>query len=185
MKLILALLVGVLLLLLWRPGIGFRAQRISDYADTAPGFDIKTHLSGALISEGMIYGPTGRVVSRFVAEMNGTWDGDTGVLTEDFTYANGGIQQRKWELTLGENGQFNARAADIIGDAPGQQMGSAASLTYRIRLPEDAGGHVLDVTDWMYLMENGTILNRSEMRKFGIKVAELVATIRPAPVEGN
>jgi len=28
-------------------------------------------------------------------------------------------------------------------------------------------------------MENGTIMNRSEMRKFGVKVAELVATIRP------
>ena len=40
--------------------------------------------------------------------------------------------------------------------------------------------HALDVTDWMYLMENGTIMNRSEMRKFGIKVAELIATIRPA-----
>jgi hypothetical protein len=39
---------------------------------------------------------------------------------------------------------------------------------------------VLDVTDWMYLMENGTILNRSEMRKFGIKVVELIATMRPA-----
>ena len=59
-------------------------------------------------------------------------------------------------------------------------MGAMVELKYRIRLPEDAGGHVLNVTDWMYLMENGTILNRSEMRKFGIKVAELIATMRPA-----
>jgi hypothetical protein len=29
-------------------------------------------------------------------------------------------------------------------------------------------------------MENGTIINRSQFRKFGIKVAELVATMRPA-----
>jgi hypothetical protein len=45
-------------------------------------------------------------------------------------------------------------------------------------MAESAGGHVLDVTDWMYLMENGTIMNRSQFRKFGIKVAELVATMR-------
>jgi hypothetical protein len=32
----------------------------------------------------------------------------------------------------------------------------------------------------MYLMENGAIMNRSQFRKFGIKVAELVATMRPA-----
>jgi hypothetical protein len=31
----------------------------------------------------------------------------------------------------------------------------------------------------MYLTPNGTIVNRSQFRKFGIKVAELVATMRP------
>ena len=55
-------------------------------------------------------------------------------------------------------------------------------LSYRIKLPPEAGGHTLDVTDWMYLVENGTIINRSQFRKFGIKVAELVATMRPAHV---
>ena len=34
------------------------------------------------------------------------------------------------------------------------------------------------VTDWMYLVENGTVINRSQFRKFGVKVAELVATMR-------
>ena len=46
-------------------------------------------------------------------------------------------------------------------------------------MAESTGGHVLGVTDWMYLMENGTIMNRSQFRKYGIKVAELVATMRP------
>jgi hypothetical protein len=35
----------------------------------------------------------------------------------------------------------------------------------------------------MYLMQNGTIINRSQFRKFGIKVAELVATMRPIEVD--
>ncbi|EEW59899.1 conserved hypothetical protein [Ruegeria sp. TrichCH4B] len=181
MKLLLGITILVLLLLLLRPGLGFRAQRPSDYTKTGPAFDIRKHLNGRFISEGMIYGPTGRVVSRFVAEMNGTWDGTSGTLTEDFTYAGGGTQARKWMLEIGEDGAFAATAEDIIGTGTGQHAGATVRLSYRIRLPEDAGGHVLDVTDWMYLMENGTIMNRSEMRKFGIKVAELIATIRPAP----
>jgi hypothetical protein len=37
---------------------------------------------------------------------------------------------------------------------------------------------VLDATDWMYLVDNGTIMNRSQFRKFGFTVAELVATMR-------
>jgi hypothetical protein len=52
-------------------------------------------------------------------------------------------------------------------------------LNYRIRLTPEAGGHVLDTVDWMYLTANGTIMNRSQFRKYGIKVAELVATMRP------
>ncbi|UWR55341.1 DUF3833 domain-containing protein [Phaeobacter inhibens] len=179
MKFLLVAIILVLLLALLRPGFGFRSQRPQHYAGTGPDFDIRTHLSGEMISEGMIYGPMGRVVSRFVATMNGAWDGNTGTLSEDFSYASSGSQQRKWFLTMGEDGAFTATADDIIGTGEGQQSGATVRLTYRIRLPESAGGHVLDVTDWMYLMENGTIMNRSEMRKFGIKVAELVATIRP------
>lgn len=180
MKLFLSALVIVLILALLRPGLGFRAQRPADYKDTGPAFDLETHLGGKMISEGMIYGPTGRVASRFVAEMNGIWENGVGALSEDFTYDTGVQQQRQWQITLGANGTFTATAPDIIGTAEGQVSGATASLRYRIRLPETAGGHVLEVTDWMYLMENGTILNRSEMRKFRIKVAELVATIRPA-----
>ena len=55
--------------------------------------------------------------------------------------------------------------------------------TYTIKLPDSAGGHALDVVDWMYLTENGVIINRSQFRKWGIKVAELVATMRP--IEGT
>ena len=98
---------------------------------------------------------------------------------EVFNYDNGTVQNRKWFLTLGNDGTFTAKADDIVGVGQGQMSGSTVRLTYSIRLTEAAGGHVLDVVDWMYLMDNGTIMNRSEMRKFGVKVAELIATIRP------
>lgn len=157
----------------------FKSQRLSDYAETLPRFELRTHLSGPMISEGMIYGPMGTVVSRFVAEMNGTWEGARGKLTEDFRYATGTEQHREWSLTESNDGHIIATAPDIIGKGYGSASGSAFKMTYNIKLPDDSGGHVLSVVDWMYLMENGSIMNRSQMRKFGIKVAELVATIRP------
>ena len=66
-----------------------------------------------------------------------------------------------------------------MGTGQGRQSGPTVLLRYNIRLPKDAGGHVLNTVDWMYLTPNGTIMNRSQFRKFGIKVAELVATMRP------
>ena len=111
--------------------------------------------------------------------MNGRWSGTEGVLTEDFRYDSGRTQAREWRLSLANDGTIRATAPDIIGAGRGVQSGNAVRLDYTIRLPREAGGHTLDVTDWMYLMENGTIMNRSQFRKFGIKVAELVATMRP------
>lgn len=163
--------------------LSFRAQRPKDYAATSPEFDIRQVLNGPIVSEGVIYGPTGRMTSSFVARMHGEWDGDTGTLTEDFTYSGGNTMQRKWFLTMGPDKTFVAEADDIEGKGQGVISGSTVMLRYRIRLPEESGGHVLDTTDWMYLMEDGTIMNRSEMRKFGIKVAELIASMRPEPFE--
>lgn len=170
----------IAMLLVRRFRLSFVAQRPAAYAETAPAFDIRTHMAGRMLSEGVIFGPSGTVAGRFVAEMNGAWDGAKGRLSESFHYASGGRQERKWHLVMGENGAFTATADDIIGTAKGQHSGATVRMTYRIRLAEDAGGHVLDVTDWLYLMENGVIMNKSEMRKYGVKVAELIATMRPA-----
>jgi hypothetical protein len=180
----LALLAGMTLVLafnLWRSRrASFAAQQPSDYAG-GPPFDIRHHLSGALVCEGMIFGPAGRVTSRFVAEMEGTWDGDRGRLAERFRYDTGRVQDREWRLALGPDGAVRAEADDVEGTGTGTAAGSALCLRYRLRLAPEAGGHVLDVIDWMYLLDNGTILNRSQFRKFGVLVAELQATIRPAP----
>lgn len=159
----------------------FQAQAPEDYAEKGPAFDLRQHLAGPIQCEGVIFGPTGRVTSRFVADMEGSWNGTTGTLAEVFRYDSGTVQHRAWTLALGADGAIVATAADVVGQGTGRVAGPSVLLRYRIRLTPEAGGHVLDVTDWMYLMENGTIINRSQFRKFGIKVAELVATMRPVP----
>ena len=158
----------------------FLAQRPEDYSDGGPQFDVRTHLNGPVICEGVIYGPTGLVSSRFVGEFDCRWEGNVGTMNEVFTYDDGSVQERCWNLTVGNDGRIKALANDVVGEGAGQQLGSSVQLKYRYKLPESSGGHVLDTVDWMYLAPNGTIVNRSQFRKFGIKVAELVATMRPA-----
>lgn len=159
----------------------FVAQSPTDYRGKGPVFDLRRQLSGPIQCEGVIFGPTGRVASRFVAGMEGKWQGDTGTLSEVFHYDSGSVQHRAWTLALAADGEIVATAPDVVGKGSGRAEGPGVVLRYRIRLTPEAGGHVLDVTDWMYLMDNGVIMNRSQFRKFGIKVAELVATMRPAP----
>ena len=162
----------------------FLSQTPQHYsAGRAGQFNLRDQLSGPLLCEGVIYGPMGRVTSRFVADFDCTWEGKTGVMREVFHYDDGSEQERAWHLTLGNDGKIRATAADVIGEGEGWQMGDAVQLKYRLKLPDDSGGHVLDVVDWMYLAPNGTIINRSQFRKFGIQVAELVATMRPNQTE--
>lgn len=157
---------------------GFGAQRPGHYDGTEPRFDLREHLRGPIRCEGVIYGPLGRVASRFTGDFHAEWQGNRGLMREHFRYDSGNRQDREWRLELGNDGSIRAEAADLVGEGRGQQAGASALLRYRIRLPSEAGGHVLNVTDWMYVTPGGAIVNRSRFRKFGITVAELVATMR-------
>lgn len=158
----------------------FRAQRTSDYKSDGDRLSLIEVLSGEFEAHGLIYDFTGRVKSRFIAEIHGSFDPAGGTLDERFSYQSGVEDRRKWTIVFDKGGDsFTATAPDVIGDGRGEYVGDAIRMTYRLQLPERAGGHVLDVVDWLYVMPDGAIANRSEMRKFGIKVAELIAVFRP------
>ena len=173
---VLGVIVALFLLALWKRQMSFPAQKSEDYELQHPSFDPRRHLRGRFTCDGIVYGLTGRVNSRFAADVDATWTGNTGVLVEHFRYDNGATQDREWHLTLLDGGRIHAEADDMVGPGIGRAAGSALHMLYRIRLPSEMGGYVLEAIDWMYLLENGTIVNRSQFRKFGFKVAELVAT---------
>ena len=156
----------------------FAAQRPQDYDGAAQSFDLRTHMRGKMICDGVIFGPLGRVQSRFTATMEARWSGARCIMTEDFIFDSGARQHREWQLELLEDGQILAQAEDVIGQGRGQQRGDAVQLRYRLRLPSDAGGYVLNTVDWMYLVPGGGIVNRSEFRKLGVPVGGLIATMR-------
>ncbi len=173
---------GVLLLCAVRHFVAaFAAQKPAHYDLGQPVFAIQTHLDGPMVCEGVIFGPLGRVSGRFVGDFDINWDGPAGIMKEHFRYDDGSEVAREWQLQIEDGGRVRATATDLIGTAIGQQSGPTLQMKYRIK-PEAGGAPVLSAVDWMYLLPNGTIINRSQFRKFGIKVAELVATIKPVPL---
>ena len=183
METLLLILVGVVLMgilvTIRKRLAAFPAQSPDDYDEGHPTFDLKRHLNGEMICEGVIYGPMGRVTSTFAADFSISWDGDKGVMDELFRYNDGSTQTRQWRITAKQDGKFDLEADDVPGGGSGVARGHAVQMVYPIQIPEASGGHVLACVDWMYLTPDGTIMNRSQFRKFGIKAAELIATIRP------
>lgn len=101
---------------------GFLAQNPDDYSDrNGPQFDVRTHLNGPIICEGVIFGPTGRVSSRFIGEFDCKWEGNTGVMDEVFTYDDGSTQTRAWRLTIGNDGKILAVQMMLLGMGRGNR----------------------------------------------------------------
>lgn len=47
-----------------------------------------------------------------------------------------------------------------------------------LQLPPEQGGHQVDLDDWMYLIDDDTLMNRAEIRRFGIRFADITITFR-------
>lgn len=156
----------------------FLGQTADDYAEDYPQFNMREHLDGQMQCDGVIFGPLGRVTSTFEADFDISWDGDVCTMKEDFRYHDGSTQSREWRIQLDGGGRFEALADDVPGKGRGEMAGPAVLFHYPITLPPESGGYTLSAFDCMYLTKNGTIVNRSQFRKFGFRVAELVATIR-------
>ena len=126
---------GAAALLITLSGCG--TQKIADYANEKPALDLRSYFNGTLDAYGVFTDRSGKVVKRFTVVMNCTWQGDNGVLDEDFSYSDGTQQKRVWRLTRLADGRYTGRADDVVGEALGESRGNAFHWTYTLSLPVD------------------------------------------------
>ena len=152
--------------------------QISDYAGQKPEFDLKTYFSGTVDGWGIFTDRSGRVVKRFVVLMTCTWNGNEGVLDEDFIYSDGTKQKRIWRMQKLADGRYEGRADDVLGIGAGQQSGNAFRWGYTLNLPVDDKVYEVQFDDWMYQMDDKVVINKAVMTKFGITLGELVVNFK-------
>ncbi|WP_294769326.1 DUF3833 domain-containing protein [uncultured Rhodoferax sp.] len=160
---------------------GCASQHIDQYASEKPVLDLQQYFNGVLDAYGVFTDRSGTVVKRFTVVMCCSWQGDDGVLDEDFRYSDGSTQKRIWRLKKLPDGRYTGTAEDVVGTAQGQARGNAFYWTYTLRLPVD--GAVYDVTfdDWMYLMTDTVMLNKATMSKLGVRLGEVTLSFTKRP----
>lgn len=149
------------------------ANNLEYYKDTTPRVDIKEYFNGPIKAWGIVQDWRGRVVRRFDITLVGEWNGDVGTLTEHFEYYDGEKQQRVWTIKKIADGSYEGTASDIIDKAIGKSEGSAVRWNYVMDLPVKDTTYHIRFDDWMWLMNDGVLINRSYLKKFGITVSEL------------
>ena len=145
----------------------------ADYANEQPVLDLPTYFNGTLTAHGIFTDRAGKVARRFTVLMKCSWVGDTGTLDEDFTYSDGKKERRVWTLKKLPGGKYTGTAADVVGTAQGESAGNALRWAYTLRLPVDDKVYDVQFDDWMYLMDERTMINKAVMSKFGIRLGEV------------
>jgi hypothetical protein len=159
---------------------------IEQYRAEKPQLDLRKFFSGTVDGWGMFQDRSGKVVKRFSVVIDARWEGNQGTLDERFTWSDGeqggNPARRVWTLTDLGDGRFVGRAGDVVGEAQGQASGNALRWRYVLALPVDGKVIHVDFDDWMFLIDDRVMLNRSVMSKFGFTLGEVTLSFtRRAP----
>lgn len=163
---------------------GCAGPRPGDYAAERPVLSLQDYFNGRLEAHGMFQDRFGKVVKRFTVTMDGRWTGpdrEDGVLDERFTFSDGTMQRRVWRLKALTDGRFSGTADDVVGTAYGEQRGNAFHWTYTLQQPIGDSVYDVQMDDWMFLVDDRVMLNRAEMRKFGVTLGAVTLSFAKKP----
>ena len=166
---------------------GCATPGVEVYRNEKPQLDLKRYFNGTVDGWGMVQDRSGRVLRRFHVVIVASWDdnkgddskGDDskGVLDESFDWSDGKKERRVWHIVK-TGDRYSGSAGDVVGRAAGEAAGNTLRWAYVLKLPPEQGGYEVDVDDWMFLLDDETLLNRSTINKFGIRFGDITINFR-------
>lgn len=150
---------------------------VADYRAERPSLDLAQYFNGTVDGWGMFQDRSGKVIKRFHVRIDATWSGNAGTLDEHFTYSDGTTENRVWKLVK-DGDRYTGTAGDVVGTAQGMAAGNALRWNYVLALPVDGRTWHMDMDDWMFLIDERTMLNRTTMSKLGVRVGEVTLSFR-------
>lgn len=156
------------------------------YSENSPELRIEEYFAGKTRGWGIVQGRSGEVKRRFVVDMNGSWEGEEFVLRENFRYDDGETDYREWRIRVTGAHEYEGVAGDVNGKAEGEAYGNALSWHYSLNLEVEGRTWAFSFNDWMFLHEDGVLLNRATFSKFGIRLGEVFITFsKPEEAAGQ
>lgn len=151
-------------------------MKLEDYKDKKPILKLEEYFNGKTIARGVFEDRFGNIKKSFKVFIDGSWDGKFLILKEDFIYDDGTKDYREWKLTKDQNNpnHYSGYADGVIGTASGSVSGNAFNWKYGFKLK--VGNSTLNVKfdDWMFLQEDGYLINIAKVKKFGITLGRVI-----------
>ncbi len=156
------------------------SQSLEKYKNNSPKLELDQFFQGSLVAHGIVQDFSGQVVRSFHAELVATWQGNKGLLDEKFYFNDGEIEYRCWYLTK-DGDSYVGTASDVEGEAKGSVVGNTLNWKYHLNVNTESGIRTLYLDDWLYQIDDSTLINRTDMSFYGIDVAELTLSITKRP----
>ena len=148
-------------------------MKAESFSGRQPHLLIEDYFVGNTRAWGLFQDRFGTVRRQFQVDINGTWDGKTLTLVEDFAYDDGRTEQRVWRIDkIGDHG-YRGSAEGVIGVAQGTAFGNALHWTYRFALKVGNRTWPVSFDDWLFLQDDRVLINRATIRKFGLRLGDL------------
>ncbi|MEM1236413.1 MAG: DUF3833 domain-containing protein [Pseudomonadota bacterium] len=143
--------------------------------------NLEEFFEGRTIAYGQFQDVLGTVRRRFEVVIEGTWDGETLKLVEDFVYEDGATEQRVWTLQKTGPETWQGTAPGVEGVATGEERGDTFNWRYTIDLPivsADGETETIRVAfdDWMWLLSEDRLLNVAYMKRYGLDIGAVTIT---------
>ena len=158
---------------------------VAAFKDTAPPLDPVRFFVGHAKSWGVLENRSGQPASIVLTDCTGTADGPDGLrMTQKLTIGTEAPVTREWRmhrLPPGADGvrHFEASANDMVGTTIGEASGNAFHWQWTLALSPSNSLKNVDMDQWWYLQPDGSLLNRTTIRKLGIIAAEVTEHFVP------
>ena len=149
------------------------AVPLTRFANTAPAFDPLTFFTGHTTSWGVIENRDGGPSDIVTTDCVGSAEGPDGLrMVQHVTNAEG-TTQREWHMRRLGGGKFEASANDMVGTATGESSGRVFHWTWTLATRPGNAWRDVQFEQWMYLMDDGAMVNRTQVTKLGIRLAQV------------
>jgi hypothetical protein len=143
------------------------------FAGTEPVFDPVTFWSGRTSSWGVIENRDGAPTAIVTTTTEATAEGSDGLHMVQHVVTGGKDSVREWHMRRLGDGEYEATANDMAGSARGRASGRTFHWIWTLATKPGDSLRNVSMEQWMYLADNGTLMNRTIISKLGIRLAEV------------
>ena len=153
-------------------------MNVKNFENEKPRFVLEDYFDGETKAWGMFHDRFGNLKRSFKVDITGTLDNDTLTLDEKFVYNDGEKESRIWSIKILGNNKYSGTADDVIGEATGISSGNALNWKYKLNLKVKESTVAVDFDDWMFLQDDNILMNRAEVKKWGIVLGVVSITFK-------